>query len=89
MLSLFPLDVLDEIWDLTESVSEKFLTYSLIQMIKHVACKMLCYASCDVGFYTVTYVAWHMRHAKYVVSCRVVSCGSILNALKWGHWIVG
>ena len=25
---LFPLDVLDEIWDLTESVSEGFLTYS-------------------------------------------------------------
>ena len=28
MLSFFPLDVLDEIWDLTESVSEGFLTYS-------------------------------------------------------------
>ena len=28
MLSLFPLDVLDEIWDLIESVSEGFLTYS-------------------------------------------------------------
>ena len=28
VLSLFPLDVLDEIWDLTESVSEGFLTYS-------------------------------------------------------------
>ena len=27
MLSCFPLDVLDEIWDLTESVSEGFLTY--------------------------------------------------------------
>ena len=25
--SFFPLDVLDEIWDLTESVSEGFLTY--------------------------------------------------------------
>ena len=25
---LFPLDVLDEIWDLTESVSEGFSTYS-------------------------------------------------------------
>ena len=24
----FPLDVLDEIWDLIESVSEEFLTYS-------------------------------------------------------------
>ena len=27
VLSLFPLDVLDEIWDLIESVSEGFLTY--------------------------------------------------------------
>ena len=27
-LSFFPLDVLDEIWDLIESVSEGFLTYS-------------------------------------------------------------
>ena len=30
MLSFFPLDVLDEIWDLNESVSEGFLTYSSI-----------------------------------------------------------
>ena len=29
VLSLFPLDVLDEIWDLIESVSEGFLSYSL------------------------------------------------------------
>ena len=29
VLSLFPLDVLDGIWDLIESVSEVFLTYSL------------------------------------------------------------
>ena len=28
VLSFFPLDVLDEIWDLTESVSEGFLTCS-------------------------------------------------------------
>ena len=28
MLSFFPLDVLDEIWDLIESVSEGFPTYS-------------------------------------------------------------
>ena len=28
MLSYFPLDVLDEIWDVIESVSEGFLTYS-------------------------------------------------------------
>ena len=29
VLSFFPLDVLDEIWDLIESVSEGFLTYSV------------------------------------------------------------
>ena len=28
VLSFFPVDVLDEIWDLIESVSEGFLTYS-------------------------------------------------------------
>ena len=28
VLSFFPLDVLDEIWDLIESVSEGFLAYS-------------------------------------------------------------
>ena len=28
VLSFFPRDVLDEIWDLIESVSERFLTYS-------------------------------------------------------------
>ena len=30
MLSFFPLDVLDGIWDLIESVSEGFLTHSLV-----------------------------------------------------------
>ena len=30
MLSFFPLDVLDEIWDVIESVSEGFLTYSWV-----------------------------------------------------------
>ena len=33
VLSLFPLDVLDEIWDLIESVSEGFLTYSSIVLM--------------------------------------------------------
>ena len=31
VLSFFPLDVLDQIWDLIESVSEGFLTYSMIK----------------------------------------------------------
>ena len=32
MLSFFPLDVLDEIWDVIESVSGGFLTYSFIKL---------------------------------------------------------
>ena len=32
VLSFFPLDVLDEIWDLIELVSEGFLTYSLVSL---------------------------------------------------------
>ena len=32
MLSFFPLDVLDEIWEVIESVSEGFLTYSCIPL---------------------------------------------------------
>ena len=36
MLSFFPRDVLDEIWDLIESVSEGFPTYSLLgEAYKH------------------------------------------------------
>ena len=34
VLSFFPLDVLDEIWDVIESVSEGFLTYSLLSCLK-------------------------------------------------------
>ena len=31
VLSFFPLDVLDEIWDVIETVSEGFLTYSCVK----------------------------------------------------------
>ena len=34
VLSFFPLDVLDEIWDLIESVSEGFLTYSYMHSLQ-------------------------------------------------------
>ena len=33
MLSFFPLDILDEIWDVIESVFEEFLTYSLMAVV--------------------------------------------------------
>ena len=32
-LSFFPLDVLDEIWDVIESVSEGFLTYASVVVL--------------------------------------------------------
>ena len=35
VLSFFPLDVLDEIWDSIESVSEGFLTYSYYYIISN------------------------------------------------------
>ena len=38
LLSFFPLDVLDEIWDLIESVSEGFLTHSTNVMFLYVQC---------------------------------------------------
>ena len=34
VLSFFPLDVLDEIWNLIESVSEGFLTYSFLHLLE-------------------------------------------------------
>ena len=43
VLSFFPLDVLDGIWDLIESVSEGFLTYSFNYIFtKHDKKKNLC-----------------------------------------------
>ena len=33
MLSFFPLDVLDEIWNVIESVSEGFFTYSYVGLL--------------------------------------------------------
>ena len=38
VLSFFPLDVLDEIWYLVESVSEGFVTYSLYTFLSELSC---------------------------------------------------
>ena len=40
MLSLFPQDVLDEIWDLTESVPEGFSSYSNLYSICGIVLKL-------------------------------------------------
>ena len=42
VLSFFPLDVLDEIWDLIESVSEGFLTYSFRYQPFHLKNQLFC-----------------------------------------------
>ena len=42
MLSFFPLDVLDGIWDVIESVSEGFLTYSCTIQSKLERYKQIC-----------------------------------------------
>ena len=46
VLSFFPLDVLDEIWDLIESVSEGFLTYSLSLLLFFFLCPFHCCCVC-------------------------------------------
>ena len=51
VLSFFPLDVLDEIWDLIESVSEGFLTYFWMDLNARVKVN---FARVDVNFQTVT-----------------------------------
>ena len=38
MLSVFPQDVLDEIWDVIETVSEEFLTYSSLRAEGTIIC---------------------------------------------------
>ena len=50
VLSFFPLDVLDEIWDLIESVSEGFLTYSFTHSLTHFRWNKLPFAK---GMYTI------------------------------------
>ena len=45
VLSFFPLDVLDEICDLIESVSEGFLTYSYFSISIHLHKNICCFVS--------------------------------------------
>ena len=62
MQSFFPLDVLDEICDLIESVSEGFLTYSFMLSSLH-WCKVTCGSSkknkstCTSAFFG-SYIFW-------------------------------
>ena len=76
MLPIFPLEVLDEIWDVIESVSEGFLTYSSCT-IDFQKCREKNAASLN-EFYN----SWHKReHVEvnsfaYLFNCRMVSRAS-------------
>ena len=48
VLSFFPLDVLDEIWDLIESVSQGFVTYSCMFCVPPSSMFLKC--KTDIGF---------------------------------------
>ena len=54
VLSFSPLDVLDEIWDLIESVSEGFLTYSYKCFYLHFECVDM--TTCSVISFLVNYL---------------------------------
>ena len=62
VLSFFPLDVLDEIWDLIESVSEGFLTYSYYQRGKNYHLKLI----------SITNNFSQFSLQKYSYSCRSI-----------------
>ena len=55
VLSFFPLDVLDEIWDLIESVSEGFLTYfsSIISRLSISIFRCHLYATIEIGPFAI------------------------------------
>ena len=57
VLSFFPLDVLDEIWDLIESVSEGFLTYSFI---------------CEIDEMEIFFTKWSYKIQFYSYSRKIV-----------------
>ena len=56
VLSFFPLDVLDGIWDLIESVSEGFLTYSCRTDETYLPGK--CFLSFSCLFFSILYIVY-------------------------------
>ena len=61
VLSFFPLDVLDEIWDLIESVSEGSLTYSLIHYFYQTHRGYLLFG----GEYQIYFIEWDENLSKF------------------------
>ena len=58
MLSLFPRDVLDEMWDLIESVSESFPTYVYLGFGSS-------------RFFYVLFVAWSVINLLFVIMLKL------------------
>ena len=65
MLSFFPRDFLDEIWDLIESVSECFRTYTLINI--NLIMIILFYVQVHIFQNKKTILVLRMRHKVYGV----------------------
>ena len=72
MLSFFPLDVLDEIWDLIESVSEGFLTYSFIPLQKNYR-KKKHILIVQIAWYLSGYITETHLNVQYMDLYRVVT----------------
>ena len=58
VLSFFPWDVLDESWDLIESVSGGFPTYSCIYIVLYVYCSVVLYS-----------IAWYCTSCHFILLC--------------------
>ena len=83
VLSLFALDVLDEIWDVTESVSEGFLTYSCSRC-NHV------FSDFKKAFDRVWHAAlWSQYQCCHPLSSTFFLNGSCLMPWKMVGWLVG
>ena len=78
MLSFFPRDVLDEIWDLIESVSEGFPTYSCIQPY----CTQkgqICIPPYALRMADIVYNPNAPRKAKIVYKFGLSECNMVIN----------
>ena len=63
VLSFFPLDVLDEIWDLIETISEGFLTYS---SIKRISAGLLCIKQSQTNDALTTLLSLNMTTSEQI-----------------------
>ena len=68
MLSFFPLDVLDEIWDLIESVSEGFLTDFYIYAINSTVQITILNKKGNLTGFNFFIISWFLSNPTYHIS---------------------